>query len=85
MTKHPRLDIANAVHKLSKNMDGASKLQFRDILRVIKFVLDTKDLGLKVVPTLHDGIWLLEVFSDSDFANDKETRISVYGYVIHFC
>ena len=27
----------------------------------------------------------MEAFSDSDFANDKETRISVYGYVIYFC
>ena len=22
---------------------------------------------------------------DSDFANDKETRISVYGYIVFFC
>ena len=54
------------------------------MLRVIKFVLDTKDLGLKMVPTSHNGIWHLEAFCDSDFANDKETRISVYGYVICF-
>ena len=55
------------------------------MLWVIKFVLDTKDRGLKMVPTLHEGIWHLGAFSDSDFANDKETRISVYGYVIYFC
>ena len=55
------------------------------MLRVIKFVLDTKILGLTMVPTLHDRIWHLEAFSDSDFANDKETTISVYGYVIYFC
>ena len=29
------------------------------------------------------GNWKLS-FIDSDFANDKETRISVYGYVIYF-
>ena len=40
---------------------------------------------MKIVPTLHNSIWQLEAFSNSDFANDKETRISVYGYVIHFC
>ena len=84
-TKHSRPDISNAVHKLSKSMDGASKLQFREMLQVIKFILGTKDLGLKIVPTLHNRIWQLEAFSDSDFANDKETRISVYGYVIYFC
>ena len=42
-------------------------------------MLDTKDLGLHIVPTMNDGIWHLEVLSDSDFANGKETRISVYG------
>ena len=85
MTKHSRPNIANAVCELSKSMDGASKLQFREMLQVIKFILDTKDLGLKIVPTLHNGIWKLEAFSDSDFANDKETRISVYRYVIYYC
>ena len=40
---------------------------------------------MKIVPTLHNGIWQLEAFRDSDFANDKETRINVYGYVIYFC
>ena len=45
----------------------------------------SKDLSLKMVPTLHNRIWQLEAFSDSDFANDKETRVSVYGSIIYFC
>ena len=32
LTKHSRPDIANAVSELSKSMDGASKLQFREML-----------------------------------------------------
>ena len=32
-----------------------------------------------------DGIWKLEALSDSDFANDKDTRSSVYGYIIYLC
>ena len=63
-------------------MDGASKLQLRELRRVAKFVLDTKDLGLHIVPTMSAGIWYLKALSDSDFANDKETRISVYGYIV---
>ena len=51
LTKHSSPDIANAVCEISKSMDGASKLLFREMLRVIKFVLDTKDLGLKMEPT----------------------------------
>ena len=27
----------------------------------------------------------MEALSDSDFANDKETRISVYGHIVFFC
>ena len=34
---------------------------------------------------MSDGIWHLEALSDSDFANDKETRISVYGYIVYYC
>ena len=32
-----------------------------------------------------DGTWHLEAPSDSDIANDKETRIRVYGYIVFFC
>ena len=56
----------------------------RELRRVAKFVLDTKNLGLCIVSTIYDGIWHLEALSDSDFANDKETRISVYGYIVFF-
>ena len=79
LTKHSRPDITNAVREVSKSMDGASKLQLRELRRVSKFVLDTKDLGLCIVPTVSHGIWQLEALSDNDSANDKETRISVYG------
>ena len=46
-----------------------------------------QNLGLCIVstPTMCDGIWQFEVLSDSDFANDKETRTSVYGYIVFFC
>ena len=85
LTKQSRPYITNAVRELSKSMDGSSKLQLRELRRVAKFVLDTKDLGLCIVPNMSDGIWQLEALSDSDIANDKETRLSVYGYIVFFC
>ena len=57
----------------------------RELRRAAKFVLDTNNLGLHIVPTMCDGIWCLEALSDSDFASDKETRISVYGHIVFFC
>ena len=85
LTRHSRPDITNAVRELSKSMDGASKLQLRELRRVEKLVLDTKDLGFCIVPTMSDGILCLGALSDSDFANDKETKIHVYGYIVFFC
>ena len=64
LTKHSRPDITDGVREQSKSMDGASKLQLRELRRVAKFVLDTKDLGLCIVPTMSDGIWQLEALSD---------------------
>ena len=59
LTKHGSPDITNPVRELSKS---------------INFVFETKTLGLRMVPIFKDGIWKLEALSDSDFANDKDTR-----------
>ena len=58
--------------------------QVTEMYRVINF-LETKTLGLRMVPIFYDGIWKLEALSDSDFAHHKDTRYSVYGYIIYFC
>ena len=85
LTKHSRPDITNPVRELSKSMDGASMAHGTEMYRVLNFVLGMKTLGLRMVPTLKDGIRKLEALSDSHFANDKDTRYSVYGYIIYFC
>ena len=66
-------------------MDGASMAHVTEMYRVINFVLEMKKLGLWIVSTFKDGIWKLEALSDCDFANGKDTRYSVYGYIIYFC
>ena len=80
LTKHSRPDITNPVKELSKRMDGASMAHVTEMYRVINIVLEMKTLGLRMVPISKDGIWKLEALSDSDSANDKDTRYSVYGY-----
>ena len=85
LNKHGRSDSTNPVREVSKSMDGASMAHVSEMYRVIIFVLEMKTLGLMTVPIFKDGIWKLEALSDSDFANDKETRYSVYGYIIYFC
>ena len=38
--KHPCPDIANSVHELSKVLDGAFSVAFKEIICDIKFFLD---------------------------------------------
>ena len=84
LTKHSRADITNPVRELSKSMDGASMAHVTEMYRVINLFLEMKTLGLGMVPIFKDGIWKLEALSDCDFANDKDTRYIVYGYIIYF-
>jgi hypothetical protein len=47
--------------------------------------LDTEDYGLKIEPVKTQEMFTLEGISDSKYAGDTDTRISVYGYIIYFC
>jgi hypothetical protein len=58
---------------------------WKALMRCIKYVLDTRMYALKIRAKLKDGIFHLEGFSDSDYAGDRETRYSVYGYIVYFC
>ena len=58
----------------------------KELLRVIKFTLDTKDYGVVIKPKEPDGPnWDLIMFTDSDFAGDKDSRISVTGFILYLC
>ena len=56
----------------------------KELYRVIKYVIDTCDYGLKMHPKKlsEDGLFEIVFFSDSDWAGDKETRQSVTGFCI---
>ena len=84
LVKYSRPDIANPVRELSKVLDCSTKTAFKELLRMIKYVLDTEDLGLKISPKIQDSRkpWDLVCYSDSDYAGDPDTRRSVSGYVL---
>jgi hypothetical protein len=84
LVKHSRPDIANCVREMSKLLDNPTQAAIKEMYRCIKFVLDTSYYGLKIQPTgLTDGHWTLQAYTDSDWAGDKDTRISVSGYIIY--
>jgi hypothetical protein len=82
--KHSRPDIANTVWELAKCMDGASPAAFKEMKRLVKFVIDTKSYGLQMYPykEVRKQKWVLEVYTDSDWAGDKALRKSVLGYFV---
>ena len=53
LVKHSRPDIANAVRELTKCMDLGTPVAYKELLKVVKFVLHTKDLGLKMYPNIN--------------------------------
>jgi hypothetical protein len=64
-------------------MDKATKGTYLEMLRVVKFVIDTKFFCLQIKPEFKGRIWSLQVFFDSDWAGDSETRISVTGFILY--
>ena len=85
LTKYSRPDISNPVRELSKTMDAPAPAHLKEMYNLIRFVLSTKDYGLKFKPIKSIRKWVLKALSDSEFASDKESRISIFGYVIYFC
>ena len=85
LTKHSRPDICNSVRELSKTMDARAPVCLKEMYKLIRFVLSIKDYGLKFELMKDIKKWALKALSDSDFASDKETRISIFGFIIYFC
>ena len=86
LIKFSRPDISNSVRELTKVMDCANEKHFKGLLRVLKYVLSTSDLGIKYDSASmlnFNGIWKVVAYCDSDFAGDKDSRNSVTGFCIY--
>ena len=62
-------------------MIKANEAHYKQLLRLIKYIIDTKQLMLKI--ELKEGDWKMSGFCDSDFAGDNDTRKSISGYIIY--
>ena len=84
LVKHSRPDLANPIRELSKVLDGPSEKSWGEMCRIIKYVLDTRNMSLRIKPKGSDiNEMEMIAFSDSDWAADRETRISVSGFIIY--
>jgi len=78
LIKHSRLNLMSAVRELSKVLGKAMKAAYKELLHCVKFVLGTKLKGLKLNLAMGpDGLWTLEVYSNSAWAGDPNDQKSV--------
>ena len=74
LVKHSCPDLANGTRELLKANDGANPAAFKELLHLIKYVLD-KDVALKIEPTEnYNKPWDIVCFSNSDYAGDPVSR-----------
>jgi hypothetical protein len=86
LVKHSRPDDSNAVRELTKVLDGSTNAHWKSLICTIKFVLDTKLYALRLSPfTKKYGSLFLHGYSDSEFAGDRDTRKTVFGFFTFLC
>ena len=83
LTKHSR--HLEPSERTVQTMDAPVPVHLKEMYKMIRHVLSTKGYGLKFELRKDIIKWALKALSDSDFASDKETRISGFGYIIYFC
>jgi len=85
LIKHSRPEICNAVRELTKVLDRATPGHYKAMLRTMKYIMETKSYGLHMKPIKEGKLFKLVGKADSEFCGDKETRTSVYGFILYFC
>ena len=69
---HSRPDLSNCVRELSKSMKNSSNENYKSLCRVIRYLYDTKTLGIELIKMNNmDRIyWNLSCYVDSDWECD---------------
>ena len=84
LSKLSRPDISNSLRELSRYMSNAEVSFQKDLDRLIKYIIGTKEKKLTLTKPKSDQIEIV-AYSDSNYASDKITRKSVTGYLIFLC
>ena len=74
-----RPDLAYSICTLAKYVQNPTKIHWDAVVRVIRYVIHTKDLGLLYGGT--EASVVPSVYVDADWAGDPATRKSMSGYV----
>ena len=84
LVKHSCPDLANTTRELSKVNDRVNPAAYKELLRVIKYVLDMEMLGLKIKPTGNSNkLWEIVCFSNNNYAGDPVHGRSISGFIFY--
>jgi len=57
LTKHSRPEICNAVRELTKVLGKATPGHYKMMIRIKKYIMDTKDFGLHIKPVKNERLF----------------------------
>ena len=83
LVKQTRPDLANATRELSRAMDMANYVHWKELLRVIKYALKSQEKGIVLKPERNYANINLKLVDDAEFAGDQDTRKSIMGRVVY--
>ena len=84
LVKHSCPNLANVTRELSKANDSANPATYKKFLCVIRYVINTKNLWLKVEPMGNSNEpWEIICFSNSNYARDLVSRQSISGFILY--
>lgn len=76
-----RPDISFAVSLLSRHMSGIGVEQWQAAIRLLRYLKGTEHYTIHLGHVSHDTEILPVVYSDADWAQDKNDRRSTTGYI----
>jgi hypothetical protein len=78
-----RPDISFAVTKMAQFMTNPYKSHLTGIMRILRYLKGSSDLKLMIKGNDNENEGIV-AYADADYANDKNDRKSISGYVIKF-
>ena len=84
MVKHLHPNLAKVTRELSKAKGNVNPVAYKELLLVIKYLIDMKNLGSKIKPMGNSNEpWEIVCFSSSDYAGDLVSRGSMSGFILY--
>ena len=84
LMKHSRPNIADVTRELSKANNEVNPAAYKELLHVIKYVIETENLGLRLEPTGNSNKpWEIICFNNNDYVGDPVSRQSISGFILY--